>query len=413
MRSFNGKACRMRCGSIYIPSNLLNIVIGVYGLDNRPQASPHVIRKTSFPKDVLKPPGFDGNQLATIYDFPAADGTGQTIGIIELGGGYTDADLLVFFNSLGLTAPSVTSVSVEGGSNQPGLDLNADIEVALDIEVAGAVAPKAKIVVYFAPNTDSGFLQAVLNAIHDDVNKPSVISISWGESESAWTQQMLTSMNDAFQSAAALGISVLVATGDDGANDNVNDGHAHVDFPSTSPFVTACGGTSLTVSGSQNTETAWNDGDGSATGGGISDFFDRPLYQLAVPMPTNLGSAKVGRGVPDISAVADPNTGYAVFVHGLWQIVGGTSAVAPLISGLATRINQNINKPVGLLNNRIYGTNGASAFNDISGGNNSCDGVTGYTAGPGWDPVSGLGSPKGKAILNLFAPTPPPAAPAA
>src|SRR5487761_598338 len=119
----------------------------------------------------------------------------------------------------------------------------------LDIEVAGAIAPAAAIAVYFAPNTDAGFLDAVTTAIHDDVRKPSVISISWGGPESTWTQQAMSAIDQAFQAAATLGITVCVAAGDSGSTDGVSDGSNHVDFPASSSGVLACGGTSLRASG--------------------------------------------------------------------------------------------------------------------------------------------------------------------
>jgi kumamolisin len=349
-----------------------------------------------------KPDAFDGNQLAAVYDFPPSTGQGQTIALIELGGGYIDADIKAFFAALNLPAPSVTSVSVDGGRNSPLLDPGADTEVALDIEVAGAAASGAALVVFFAPNTDIGFLDAILAVVHDTANHPSIISISWGGAESTWTGQQMAAMNEAFQSAAAIGISVFCAAGDDGANDNVGDGLAHVDFPSSSPFVTACGGTTLVFSNGARQETVWNDGDGSATGGGISDFFAVPQYQQSLTMPANLATKFAGRGLPDLAAVGDPDTGYAVFVDGLWQVVGGTSAVAPLASGMMARINSVTGRTHGSINPVLYQAGSSNGFNDITAGNNSCDGVTGYTASIGWDAVSGWGSPGGMSLLKLL-----------
>ena len=404
LRKHNGRVHRVRYGPIFLPHSLIGRVTGVFGIDNRPQAIPHLVRSKLSAKSIFKPAAFDGNQLASLYDFPqaTANGAGQTIALIELGGGVFQPDLFVFFKSLGLPMPVVKHVSVNGASNQPGLDPGADAEVTLDVEVAGAVVPNASIIIYHSTNDDTGFLQAVLAAIHDDVNKPTIISISWGQAERAWTPQMLSAMSEAFESAAAMGISVLVAAGDDGVNDNQNDGHAHVDFPASSPYVTACGGTTLVVSSDSRQETAWNDGNGSATGGGISDFFSRPTYQTSTPMPANLSSDNLGRGLPDVSAVADPNTGYAVFLHGGWQIFGGTSAVAPLLSGLIARFAQQLGQPIGLFNNFIYSHAANELFNDITVGNNSCDGVAGYAATTGWDAVTGWGSPKGNALLKLL-----------
>jgi kumamolisin len=229
------------------------------------------------------------------------------------------------------------------------------------------------------------------------------MSISWGAAESNWTQQQMTAMDEAFQSAAALGISVFSAAGDDGANDNVGDGKAHVDFPSSSPYVTACGGTTLTLSnGIRQDEYVWNDGDGSATGGGISNFFAVPQYQQQLVLPANLSTNFLGRGLPDVAAVADPNTGYAVLVDGMWSVVGGTSAVGPLLASLLARINAVSGRAHGCINSALYKASSAGGFNDITQGNNSCDGVTGYKASVGWDAVSGWGTPGGVGLLRLL-----------
>jgi kumamolisin len=405
VRHDKGKVARGRIGPIFIPLELKHIVTGVFGLDNRPQAISHLCFSKT-PANSLKPDAYDGNQLASIYDFPNADGAGQTIALIELGGGYLSTDIAAFFMSLNLPQPSVKAVSVNGGKNNPLVDTGADTEVALDIQVAGAVAPKSDIVVYFAPNDDQSFLQAILAAVHDEINKPTIISISWGAAESAWTAQQMLVMNQAFQSAAALGISVFCAAGDDGANDNVNNGQVHVDFPASSPFVSACGGTTLLVSNGARQESAWNDGDGSATGGGISGFFALPKYQDGITMPVNLASSFQGRGLPDVSAVADPNTGYAVMVDGLWTIVGGTSAVAPLYAGLLARINCLSSKPAGLINPAIYQAKAENGFNDITAGNNSVDGIQGYTSTVGWDAVTGLGTPIGSNLVRVLSENP-------
>jgi kumamolisin len=402
MRNFNGKLLRGHLGHVFLPNELDGVVTGVFGLDHRPQARPHFRVCDIHLSNILKPNGFDGNQLASVYDFPSSDGKGEKIALIELGGGYVDADIKAFFASLNLPTPAVSSVSVDGASNTPLLDPGADTEVALDIEVAGAAAPSSAIVVYFAPNTDAGFLQAILAAVHDPVNKPSIMSISWGGAESTWTAQQMTAMDEVFQSAAAVGISVFSAAGDDGANDNVNDGKAHVDFPSSSPFVTACGGTTLVLSNGARQESVWNDGDGSATGGGISDFFPIPQYQKQIVMPVSLATNFAGRGLPDVSAVGDPSTGYAVLVDGLWQIVGGTSAVAPLFAGLMARINSLTGNAHGSINPALYEANSSNGFNDITQGNNSVDGIIGYNATTGWDPVSGWGSPGGSSLLKLL-----------
>ena len=405
-----GGTFRGRNGPIVIPADLQDIVVGVFGLDNRPQAKPHCrLRKAEARQlteaAVAANTQFTPIQIAQLYDFPAnLDGTGECIGIIELGGGFTTADLTAYFSSLGLPAPTVTSVSVDGGSNTPsgGAD-GPDGEVMLDIEVAAAIAPKAKIVVYFTANTSQGFLDAVTQAIHDTVNKPSVISISWGGPESTWTEQALQQFDEAFQAAATLGVTITVAAGDDGSSDGLDDGQAHADFPASSPNVLACGGTRLNVTGTTiSSEVVWNEAENGATGGGISDEFPVPSYQENAGVPPSANSSnKVGRGLPDVAADADPATGYSVRVDGQDTVFGGTSAVAPLWAGLVARLNQGLGKSVGFLNPTLYGLATQSAvFRDITSGDNGA-----YSARPGWDACSGLGVADGTKLLKELSPS--------
>jgi kumamolisin len=267
----------------------------------------------------------------------------------------------------------------------------------LDIEVSAAVAPGAKIVVYFAPNTDQGFIDAVSSAVHDTTNKPSVISISWGGPESSWTSQAMTALDAACQSAAALGVTITVAAGDNGSSDGATGNN--VDFPASSPHVLACGGTKLIGSGSTITsEVVWNEqasGEG-ATGGGVSNVFALPTWQAKSKVPAPSGS-KGGRGVPDVSGDADPVTGYQVRVDGQKLVIGGTSAVAPLWAGLIALNNQQNGKSAGFIQPQIYAAKAASAFNDIVSGNNGA-----FSAGPGWDACTGLGSPIGSKVIALL-----------
>ena len=394
-------AFRGRTGPVRVPANLKSIIKGVHGLDNRPQARAHcrIVRAATVS---YTPP-----QVANLYDFPnGMTGQGQTIGIIELGGGYSQSELDSYFNSLGVSPPpTVLSVSVDGGKNRPTGDPNGpDAEVMLDIEVAGAVASGAKIVVYFAPNTDVGFLDAINQAVMDKRNKPSVISISWGGPESSWTSQSLNSYNEALQSAAAVGVTVCVASGDNGSSDGVTDGKAHVDFPASSPYALACGGTHLVGSDSSITdEGVWNDlPNNGATGGGVSDTFPLPSWQKAanVPPSVNPGNRKA-RGLPDLAGDADPLTGYRVAVDGSNAVVGGTSAVAPLVAGLIALLNQALTGPVGYLNPDLYKKLGITpgTFRDVTQGNNGA-----YQARPGWDACTGWGSPVGAAILRTLTP---------
>ena len=389
---------RGRTGAVQIPTSLSEVVRGVFGLDDRPQAAPRYrFRPPESGSAVESNVSYRPEQVAQLYNFPdKLDGEGVCIGIIELGGGFRKADLKNYFRTSG-EKPNVVAVSIDGARNSPSNPNGADGEVMLDIEVVGSVAPKARIVVYFAPNnTDKGFLDAITTAIHDSHHRPSVISISWGGPESAWTPQALDAFDQAFQDAAAMGVTVCCASGDSGSSDGVNDGANHVDFPASSPHVLACGGTRLEAhDGTISTEEVWNDGPGGgASGGGVSTHFPTPTWQSKVKMPTSAKSAG-GRGIPDVAGDADPNTGYQVLVDGQQAAIGGTSAVAPLWAGLIALCNQSLGQPIGYLNPALYQQlAGGPALHDITTGNNGA-----FNAGPGWDPCTGLGSPDGTSLL--------------
>jgi kumamolisin len=381
---------RGRIGSVFIPTDLVDVVAAVIGLDDRPQGQYRVIIAPAAAT------AFTPVQVAQLYQFPTnLTGQGQSIGIIELGGGYRASDLQTFFSSLGLPQPTVVSVSVDGAQNSPSNPpAGADYEVTLDIEVAGAVAPASHIAVYFGPNTDQGFLDVIGAAIQDTTNNPGVISISWGGPETSWTAQSMNAFEQRFQDAAALGITVFCASGDNGSSDGVNDGRSHVDFPGSAPHASGCGGTHLEASGTTiSSEVTWN-----GSGGGVSDQFPLPSWQsgAGVPPSANPGG-HVGRGVPDVSGDADPVTGYKMVVGGSTTTVGGTSAVSPLWSGLTTQLNQGLGSRVGFLNPRIYAAPANSTFGDITAGSNGA-----YSARRGWDACTGWGSPRGQALLNAL-----------
>jgi kumamolisin len=381
---------RQRTGGLSIPRALDGVVTAVLGLDDRPQAraqfrpSPEAARATSYTP----------LQLGTAYAFPAdTDGSGQRVAIVELGGGFVQADLDTYFSGLGVGSPTVTAIGVDGAENVPGKDPNgADGEVMLDIEVVGALAPAAAIDVYFAPNTDAGFVDAVSKAAHATPT-PAAMSISWGQSEDSWTAQARSALDDALVDAVTLGVTVTVAAGDNGSTDGASDGAQHVDFPASSPHALACGGTRLEASGKTiSAETVWNDGaSGGATGGGVSDTFPLPTWQQGVGVPASTSSAG-GRGVPDVAGDADPQTGYEVLVDGQRMVIGGTSAVAPLWAALVARIVQSTGRPLGLAQPALYAA--AGSFRDITSGDNGA-----FSAAPGWDACTGLGSPNGTALL--------------
>jgi len=398
-KMIDGAQYRVREGVIHLPASLSGMVEAVLGLDNRPQARPHFRVHQPRAKSAA-PSSYTPLQVAEAYNFPAsASGAGQTIGIIELGGGYRQADLAAYFKTLGLAAPAITAVSVDGGKNKPSTASGADGEVMLDVEVAASVAPGAKVAVYFTPNTDQGFLDAITTAVHDAANKPSVISISWGGPESSWTAQSMTAMDEACQSAAALGVTITVAAGDNGSTDGGTGNN--VDFPASSPHVLACGGTKLDANGATIvSEVVWNElaNNEGATGGGVSNVFALPSWQTKAHVPAATTSTG-GRGVPDVAGDADPTTGYTIRVDGQTMVIGGTSAVAPLWAGLVAVANQQLGTQVGFIQPAIYAAKAAAAFNDITQGNNGA-----FSASPGWDACSGLGSPIAGKLIPLLAP---------
>jgi kumamolisin len=398
-----GGAYRGREGTVGLPAELKDVVLAVLGLDNRPQVRPHFRKLPAVKPKQAAGISYKPTDVAALYGFPAATGAGQTIAIVEFGGGSRSADISAYFKSLGLKAPKVVSLSVDHGTNHAtGSSDGPDGEVMLDIEVAGSVAPGATLAVYYAPNTDAGFLDAVSTAIHDDTYKPSVLSISWGGPESSWTPQAMTALDQAFQDAAALGITVCIASGDGGSSDGQTSGN-HVDFPASSPHVLACGGTRLIAKGEAiANETVWNDlPNGGASGGGVSTIFPLPGWQQGLAATPAAGPAKKlsMRGVPDVAGDADPQTGYAVRVDGDDTVYGGTSAVAPLWAGLIARINQLRAKQklpsIGFLNPVLYAN--PAALNDIAQGNNGA-----FAASAGWDACTGLGSPDGQMLAAVL-----------
>lgn len=416
---------RGRVGDILVPPGLSDVVTGILGFDTRPKERAGLrMRVAGHPVRVsaANGPGGVNGEVSTFfarrYNFPQAfngislDGTGQTIAIIELGGGYQIADLQAYFSETTLPMPVVNSVSVDGVDNSPTKPGSADDEVMMDIEVVGAVAPAAKIVVYFAPNTDAGFLNAIRAAVHDPERQVDVISISWGgpEPKPGFDSPIdVQAYHEMFLDAMAQHITVCVASGDHGVAGmpaDSWDGDIHVGHPAVDPLVLACGGTQID---NGNNDVVWNDynpfdvssgdGGGWASGGGISkSFSDVPPYQQNANKQNSLDGGTQGRGVPDIAMSAD---NYFVRVDSAEGAGGGTSAVAPLMAALVARLNQAKQSNVGFINTFLYANQGT--LHDVTVGNNGITGtIPGYNAGPGWDACTGLGTPDGTAILNAL-----------
>jgi kumamolisin len=442
---------RGRRGTIAIPAELKDIVVGVFGLDNRqvvwPQFRCGALRRDAAgartaakaaPDAKFQTPGavtaFFPNQLAEMYNFPAkTDGSGQTIGIVELGGGFRQQDLDAYFQKAGVDdPPSISVAKVPGGAtNKPAPDDPdmPDVEVLLDMEVVGSAAPGAKMVMYFVKDgSDQQCLLGVTTAIHDAKAKNTILSLSWGGPEfepgslggsaARMQKQFQDNLNDALQSAAHLGITVCVASGDNASaclplDDPQRpwDGHAHVSFPASSPFALACGGTHV-IDASGPKEESWHPSANEGTGGGISRYFAPPNYQAGIVEQKAVNpTGGPGRGVPDVAADAAQESGYRVLVDGQWfpdpnaspqpfPPIGGTSAAAPLWAALVARINQAIGTNVGFVNPMLYQIKaGSRAFHDVTLGNNGD-----YKTAPGWDPCTGLGTPDGSALLAALRP---------
>ncbi|MBP2303367.1 S53 family peptidase [Azospirillum picis] len=403
---------RSHVGAVRLPEDLKDIVTLVAGLDNHPIARRLA---TVSPSDAGAPqPGsiaqYTAPELAALYRFPDGDGEGRCLGIIELAAGYLETDLDAYFAALAIPKPEIVAV----GPNDPGsveAPSHGYGEVVMDIEVAAAVVPKARTVVYFATeNSQKGFMEVLHEAIHDAANAPEAISVSWGEPESEWSRAAADQMRRIIAEAALLGVTICVAAGDEGASDGTGDGHLAVDFPGSVPEALCCGGTRLVArNGRIEQEITWNDPWWKlATGGGVSTLFPMPSYQAQAgirPVPAPPAAVQptgtAGRAVPDVAANADPMTGYRLYILGDWHVSGGTSAVAPLWAALAIRLNQALGGPVGFLNPILYGLpkpSAAAAFNDITEGDNGF-----YQAQPGWDACTGLGSPDGAGLLTAMA----------
>jgi kumamolisin len=404
-------------GYAHLPEDVARVVEGVFGLDNRRMA-----RRAVTPLPTITP--LTPPQVAALYDFPKSPHhiDKETIGLLEFSDpvigtcGYLPADLNAYFTTAagigpGFVTPPLVDIGVNGATNSPGSGsvFNADAEVTLDISVAGSVAQGAHIQVYFTTWDENGWVLALKRAVHPHAGerRPSVLSISWDWAEFdsfgnlAWTPAVMSVLHATFQEAAMFGMTVFVASGDNGSNCQVYDGSAHVYYPESDPWVTSCGGTTIgDVSGSSFVEVAWTDN--GITGGGVSDFFDLPHWQrhAHIPLSVNPGQRK-GRGVPDIAGYAN---GYEIVLQGAsspgWW---GTSETAPLYAALIAIINAHLQERVGYLNPLLYSRDARGVFRDIDDGRtNAANGAPGYACGPGWDGCTGWGSLKGHALLKLL-----------
>jgi subtilase family serine protease len=369
--------------------------------------------------------GFGPANLVNAYDATplqqAGDaGNNQTVAVFELDG-YKSSDVKQYLQNYNLGSPAISNVLVDGFNASAGAGA---IEVELDMEVVAAMAPKASQLVYEGPNTTQG-VNDTYNKIVTD-NKAQVMTVSWGECETVSGAAELQTLDGIFKQGAAQGISMYSAAGDSGAYD-CNDTNLAVDSPASDPYITGVGGTNLQLNGTAyGSESVWsNPSDkqrspkGSGGGGGISNTFAQPSWQTGPGVKNQYSNGN--RQVPDVSADADPASGYAVYctvaasgcTASGWIEVGGTSAAAPLWAGSTATINSYLQQQgkarVGFANPIIYGLNNATQqyppFHDVTSGNNLF-----YPATAGYDEASGWGSPDVYNIARDIAggSTPPP-----
>jgi kumamolisin len=452
---------QFRCpeSDIHIPERFKGIITGVFGLNDMPIVVRHGVaarRRAAASTDPQQqfPGSFYPNQVAQLYNFPPTQGAGQRVAVLEFGGGFDPSVLAAYFkNNIGLpTPPTVNAIPVLGTQMQ--LDSGTTAEVYLDIEVIGAMAPQATIDVYFAPWTGEGYLNAVEQAVQND--DYAAISISYGLDEDlqgntsnpAWPL-LNQNIDEAFRDATAIGVPLFISSGDQGSSclNNSEDftlysKTAHVAYPASSPYATACGGTMLYAQkGAISQEIVWNELGalqqgkyyfGGATGGGVSDRYPAPSYQsgAGITLESANKPAIKGRCVPDVAGNAGSSTGYLVSQPPNSSIpvapVGGTSAAAPMWAALTACMRESLSKtfngsiPVFFFNDFVYASGKSGAFRAIVGGrefsydaqgrpvigaftavgNNRSTGADGYFASEGYNLCTGWGSPNGTVLLQ-------------
>jgi kumamolisin len=382
-----------RTGVLHVPREIAPWTRAVVGFDRRP-----LVRGAARSQSGG---GLWPTEVAALYGIPLdRDVSRQCVGIIALGGGYQKSDVLDALTRMGRKLPLVIDQSVGGASNQFGGGNRDDQEIALDLQVLAALLPGARIVVYFTGNTAEGLASAIGQAVYDKVNSPQVISISWGSPEFYWTASRREVVSAALSDAVRLGVSVIAAAGDQLATCGMSDGKAHVWFPASSPYVLACGGTAITLSGSTiSEETVWNE-NLVGTGGGISDNYPVPAFQPSMSLPPSVNDGHIGRGVPDVAALAAISPGYRIVVASTEMAMDGTSAATPLWAALIAMANAARSTPIGLVAPQLY--NSPVVTRGITSGDNRQDGI-GYRAGQGWNACTGLGVPVGDKIIAALA----------
>jgi kumamolisin len=353
------------------------------------------------------------SEVAALYGIPPEwDGAGQCIGIVALGGSYHPDDLTDACKQMGRPKPLVVPVSVPVNGVMVGYSngTQGDEEATLDLQVVAGIAPGARIVVYCAPDTEDGLAAALLQALGDSTNKPSVISISYAIPEPSLTDDGFIYIEGLLAQAAGLGVSVVAAAGDLLADAGRHDGGAYVAYPASSSFVIGCGGTQIVLTPDGKAiaeETVWNDGISHGTDGGRSRRVGIPNYQTNIQLPQPAKPTGTGRGVPDVAAAAGERPGYRIVLAGSQKVTNGTSAATPLWAALIALANAKRGKPLaGEIHPFLYANSQANlALKQILQGNNRWQDV-GYYAGPGWNACTGWGAPKGADTINALAAIP-------
>lgn len=420
----DGHKCFFPVSPLTPPHEWTGMIESILGLENSRQSWPR--RRTPL---LGHAPSAHFHDLARAYAFPPAlDGTGETIGVIEFGGGFNPEDIKRFCARAKVPEPRITVVEVARGANRPAptravhkfldvvsgkvelaaktedsdpfIDAQSTVEVTMDIEIVAALAPAAHIVVYFASVEGQGLYHALNRAIHDDEHRPGVISISWSVPEHSLSHSELQAIEGVLHEAAHLGITICASSGDAGAFNGSTDKKASVNYPASSPHCLGCGGTSgkLDSAGIPH-EVVWNAshyGIKGASGGGVSQRFEVPLWQEEAKVPKG-PEGKKGRGVPDVAGLADPRYGCELFIADRTFASAGTSAVAPMWAALVARLNQALGKKCGHLHRHIYdlGKNRHKALRPILKGDNGL-----YSAGEGWNACTGYGTPRGDELLS-------------
>ncbi|MCC8942566.1 S8 family serine peptidase [Bradyrhizobium sp. Arg68] len=393
---------RARVGSLVVPKEIAPWTRAILGFDQRPVSRPQPRLRALAGAGAGA--GLWPTEVAALYGIPLdRDVSKVCVGIIALGGGYLASDLAQALAAAGRAAPRVIDQPVTigvppGGNAAPGNQFGggtvSDQEIALDLQILASLLPGARIVVYFAGNTIQSLVGAINQAIFDAVNRPQVLSVSWGSAEMFWSASARDAMQGVLADAKRLNVTVLFAAGDELATGGLTDGNAHVWFPASSPYALSCGGTQPATA-ALNEEVVWNEG-GTGTGGGISDVFPVPAYQSGLALPPSVNDGAVRRGVPDVAGAAAGTPGYRIVLNGSVMIKDGTSAVAPLWAGLIAIANAGRDLPIGFVNSALYSN--AALFRQIEHGNNRVDGK-GYDAGRGWNACTGLGVPKGADLV--------------